>query len=64
MPHYICTGGCRGVGQESGACAAEECPKYGEPLDSCDCEDDEHYGRGEDGASAAAETESTEQEES
>ena len=44
MSHYICTGGCRGVGNEAGTCQATTCPLYGEELQGCDCQDGKHDG--------------------
>ncbi len=44
MDHYICTGGCKGVAEEPGVCRAAECPRRGEALQKCDCEDGEHHG--------------------
>lgn len=44
MEHYICKGGCRGVSSWPGICQAEDCPKKGEPLEKCVCEDEKHYG--------------------
>lgn len=44
MPHYICTGGCRGVSDQEGVCGAETCPLHGTPLTPCDCEDGAHHG--------------------
>jgi len=43
MKHYICTGGCKGVSDKPGVCQAEDCPKRGQPLDECDCEDGRHH---------------------
>ncbi|MBI4079618.1 hypothetical protein HY414_00075 [Candidatus Kaiserbacteria bacterium] len=40
--HYICTGGCEGVSDKPGVCQAEDCPKHGQPLDECNCEDGRH----------------------
>jgi hypothetical protein len=42
MKHYICTGGCGGVSEKPGVCQAIDCPKYGKPLEECDCEDKSH----------------------
>lgn len=42
MKHYICTGGCDGVSPVAGACQAEDCPKHGEPLEECECNDETH----------------------
>jgi len=44
MEHYICTGGCKGVSEEAGVCRAADCPRHGEPMEKCDCEDGEHHG--------------------
>lgn len=44
MEHYICTGGCRTVSTKSGKCQIPDCPMRGEPLEKCDCEDNNHYG--------------------
>lgn len=41
-PHYICTGGCNGVSEKPGVCEAEDCPKKGQPLNECLCEDNRH----------------------
>lgn len=53
-PHYICTGGCKGVSDKPKVCEAEDCPKKGQPLTECVCEDNRH-----DGAADAEEDEST-----
>ncbi len=45
MPHYICTGTCKGVSEKPGVCQAKECLKHEKPLESCDCSDGKHYGR-------------------
>jgi len=42
MKHYICTGGCEGVSDTPGTCQAIACPKYGQPLTTCDCADGKH----------------------
>lgn len=47
MAHSICTGGCKGVSDTPGICQAEDCPKHGQPLIECNCEDGKH-GRDED----------------
>lgn len=44
MVHYICTGGCKGVSDDPGTCRADDCPKHGQPLTPCHCEDGEHGG--------------------
>ena len=44
MPHYICTGGCKGVSDTPGVCQAGDCPKYVHPLEECDCTDGNHGG--------------------
>ena len=44
MEHYICKGGCSGVSPKPGTCEAEDCQSFNEPLESCDCEDNKHYG--------------------
>jgi len=44
MAHYICTGGCKGVSEELKNCGAEDCPKHGQPLTACDCDDGQHNG--------------------
>ena len=43
-PHYICTGGCKGVSDHHGVCEAEDCPMQGEELLECDCTDEQHEG--------------------
>lgn len=53
QPHYICTGGCKGVSHQPGVCAAEGCPKQGQPLEACNCADNNH------GAYAASPTPTT-----
>lgn len=41
--HYVCTGGCKGVSDDSSAtCQAENCPKHSHPLTPCSCEDQQH----------------------
>ena len=42
MKHYVCTGGCGGVSDTPKVCDAEDCPKEGEALNPCDCEDGQH----------------------
>jgi len=42
MKHYICTGGCEGVSDKPGLCQTEDCPKFEQPLDECNCEDGRH----------------------
>lgn len=42
MKHYICTGGCKGISDESGVCQAKDCPKVGQPLSECTCVDEKH----------------------
>ena len=44
MPHYICTGGCRGVSDTPGVCQSEECSFQGHQLEDCNCIDGEHWG--------------------
>ena len=45
MSHFICTGTCKAVTENAGVCTAGDCPKNGEPLEECNCEDDRHEGR-------------------
>lgn len=40
--HYVCTGGCRGESKTPGVCQTEGCPKKGQPLTDCGCEDWKH----------------------
>ena len=47
MTHYICTGGCKGVSEKPGVCDANDCPKWGQPLETCDCMDNKHFERTE-----------------
>ncbi|MES2023672.1 MAG: hypothetical protein V4439_03230 [Patescibacteria group bacterium] len=42
--HFICTGGCNGVSNMPGVCNAKDCPKHGQPLMECKCEDGKHEG--------------------
>ncbi len=42
MTHYVCTGGCNGLSDTEGACQMKDCPKYGQPLTACNCEDGKH----------------------
>jgi len=42
MTHYICTGGCKGLGEQPGVCGAEDCAKHNQPLKECNCEDGQH----------------------
>ena len=42
MPHYVCTGGCGAEAERPGVCQAEDCPKEGQPLVECNCEDGLH----------------------
>ena len=44
MEHYVCTGGCKGVSGKPGVCQEKTCPKYGKPLDRCECADGLHAG--------------------
>lgn len=41
-PHYICTGGCKGVSEHPGVCQDPTCEKHGKPLEECRCEDGYH----------------------
>lgn len=43
MLHYICTGDCGGVSEHPGNCQDKNCPKYGAPLEACQCEDGMHH---------------------
>lgn len=43
--HYICTGGCGAVVENPGTCQAMACPNYGHQFESCDCADNQHYGK-------------------
>lgn len=43
--HWICTGGCGAVVEKPGICQATGCPRFGLPFDSCDCMDNQHYGK-------------------
>lgn len=45
MIHYICTDTCKGVSGKPGKCQAENCPKFGQPLETCDCVDQKHYDK-------------------
>jgi len=45
MSHFICTGNCKAVTDNPSSCMASDCPKNGEPLEECSCEDDQHEGR-------------------
>lgn len=47
MTHYVCTGGCGGEADEPKVCQAEFCPKEGQPLVPCSCEDGLHKNAGE-----------------
>lgn len=42
MIHYICTGECKGVSEKPGMCKAPECTLFQEPLEPCDCTEEEH----------------------
>ena len=42
MTHYICTGTCGTELKNPGICEARFCPKEGEPLVECNCEDGLH----------------------
>ena len=42
MDHYVCNGGCEGVSEKEGTCQAIACPKFGKPLEKCDCTDGKH----------------------
>lgn len=42
--HYICTGGCKGESETPGVCQTAGCPKEGQPLTECGCEDRMHGG--------------------
>ena len=52
MTHYVCTGTCGGVSDTPGVCQTEDCPKKGQPLASCECEDGEHAETVTDGEAA------------
>ncbi len=45
MSHYICPGTCKAVSDSPSVCMASDCPKSGEALEACDCEDEKHDGR-------------------
>lgn len=47
MEHYICSGDCGGESNEPRVCEAEFCPKEGQPMIACDCEDGLHKNAGE-----------------
>ena len=38
-------GACKAVTDNPSSCMASDCPKNGEPLEECSCEDDQHEGR-------------------
>ncbi len=40
--HYVCSGGCGTVSDNSGVCMSEGCPKQNQPLVACSCRDDKH----------------------
>lgn len=40
--HYICKGTCKGVSETPGVCQLQDCPKYHEPLEACECLDGTH----------------------
>jgi hypothetical protein len=42
MKHFVCTGTCEGESSRPGVCQNDGCPKEGEPLVSCDCQDGLH----------------------
>jgi len=42
MPHYTCTGDCKGISMQPGECMAKECAKHGKPLTECSCTDGKH----------------------
>jgi len=42
MPHYTCTGDCKGISMQPGNCAAKECGKHRQPLTECNCTDGKH----------------------
>jgi hypothetical protein len=42
MPHYTCTGDCKGIAMQPGACQAGDCGKSGQPLTECNCTDGQH----------------------
>lgn len=42
MTHYVCTGGCAGVTDKEGTCAAPTCSLYKQNLTACDCQDPDH----------------------
>ncbi len=43
--HYVCLGLCRGVSDTPGYCNHLGCPKEGELLAECYCEDRRHLDR-------------------
>lgn len=55
MTHFICIGTCGGVAEKPGTCQAENCPKHGEELEQCDCQDGTHDGRMEEEAEESEE---------
>jgi hypothetical protein len=42
MSHYVCKGTCGGVNETPNTCGAEGCPKNGEAMMECNCEDSNH----------------------
>lgn len=40
--HFVCDGGCHGNSDTPGSCNTESCPKYGQPLQECQCSDGQH----------------------
>ncbi len=41
--HYICLGGCKGVSQLPGVCAAPDCANHEHELVHCDCSNERHH---------------------
>jgi len=44
MKHYICTGGCKTIAENSGVCVIDSCPKKGIEMEGCECFDGNHHG--------------------
>ena len=43
VKHYVCDGGCKGVSiDDDTSCQAVDCPKHGQPLQSCTCNNSRH----------------------
>jgi hypothetical protein len=48
LKHYKCSGTCQGSSEKPGVCEAQDCDKFGEALEECNCQDGTHNNDKED----------------